>query len=409
MDEISIQEAIQSGLIDMEEIQKKLELQKKENIIKNHPYSIWIGKDQYWRTYVHDETRRNHRKLVKKKKKESLYEFLYEFYDQKITLRDLYKRWLKYKGLHTNRSSYIARIIADWNRFYEFDEIADKNILTLSEVYLDEWLHGKIKEYNMTKTCFYNMSLVLRQSLLYAKSTHIISYNPMVDVKINTKMFRHVKKPKDETQVFLNGEVPKIFHLALDEYEETGREDCLAIALNFMLGLRSGELAAIKEEDIEDEKYLHIQRMEVKEYDTSNPIKAKFIGRNVVEYTKTEEGDRYVYMNHVVRTYINELILSHKKTGNDQKYIFLKNGKRIESYFFNGRLEKYCRAIHIPEKRTHKIRKTFISSLIDHNINLNEIRKIVGHADERTTLKNYCYNKTEKNEQEIMLEDCTLI
>ena len=45
-------------------------------------------------------------------------------------------------------------------------------------------------------------------------------------------------------------------------------------------------------------------------------------------------------------------------------------------------------------KTMHKIRKTYISALIDSGeINIDKIRELVGHEDERTIFHNYCYNR----------------
>ena len=45
-------------------------------------------------------------------------------------------------------------------------------------------------------------------------------------------------------------------------------------------------------------------------------------------------------------------------------------------------------------KTMHKIRKTYISALIDSGeINIDKIRELVGHEDERTTFHNYCHNR----------------
>jgi integrase len=53
----------------------------------------------------------------------------------------------------------------------------------------------------------------------------------------------------------------------------------------------------------------------------------------------------------------------------------------------------------------HKIRKTYISTLIDNeNININYIREQVGHADERTTYGNYCFNRKSKDLTEYDME-----
>ena len=85
----------------------------------------------------------------------------------------------------------------------------------------------------------------------------------------------------------------------------------------------------------------------------------------------------------------------------DREYIFLgKQGERMHSRALDTRIRKYCRYIGISEKSMHKIRKTCISTLIDSQlVNLNTIRTLVGHEDERTTLKCYCFNR--KNDLQI--------
>ena len=47
--------------------------------------------------------------------------------------------------------------------------------------------------------------------------------------------------------------------------------------------------------------------------------------------------------------------------------------------------------------------KTALSSLP--NININTVRKVVGHSDERTTLKNYVYDRNTSAEKKRKFED----
>ena len=58
-------------------------------------------------------------------------------------------------------------------------------------------------------------------------------------------------------------------------------------------------------------------------------------------------------------------------------------------------------SIGIFQKSNHKIRKTFISSLIECGININTVRSLAGHEDETTTLNNYCFNTNEETEMEL--------
>ena len=64
----------------------------------------------------------------------------------------------------------------------------------------------------------------------------------------------------------------------------------------------------------------------------------------------------------------------------------------------------YCDKLGIPRKSTHKARKTFISALFDAGFNLNTIRQIAGHVDEKTTLNNYIYDRSPKSERAERME-----
>ncbi|WP_320972484.1 tyrosine-type recombinase/integrase [Enterocloster bolteae] len=68
------------------------------------------------------------------------------------------------------------------------------------------------------------------------------------------------------------------------------------------------------------------------------------------------------------------------------------------------RIRKYCDHININRKSSHKIRKTFISSLIDGGISINEIRKQAGHESEQVTLRCYSFNRRTINENEADIE-----
>lgn len=69
----------------------------------------------------------------------------------------------------------------------------------------------------------------------------------------------------------------------------------------------------------------------------------------------------------------------------------------------------YCRKIGIDPKSSHKARKTFVSTLMDADINVNTIRQLVGHVDERTTLNNYCYDRSSDEEKYSQIENALLI
>lgn len=83
---------------------------------------------------------------------------------------------------------------------------------------------------------------------------------------------------------------------------------------------------------------------------------------------------------------------------NENNYIFSMTENTCSYHAVSDLYRKYCKKLDLRKRISHKARKTFISASIDAGININTIREIAGHADERTTLNNYCYDRSEKAE-----------
>ena len=164
------------------------------------------------------------------------------------------------------------------------------------------------------------------------------------------------------------------------------------------------EIVALKESDI-DGNYIHVQRMEIRQVEQlENGSWSKQIF-TVVDYTKSGAGDRQDYLSKTAKKILAEIISSNRQHGySDSDFLFLGENGRVHAKSVDYRIRKYCRHIGISEKATHKIRKTYISTLIDSGLNINEIRKLVGHEDERTTLNSYCFNRMTNEQTENLLE-----
>ena len=249
----------------------------------------------------------------------------------------------------------------------------------------------------MTKNKYYNVTVIIRQSLEYAVDIGLIPSNPMSQVKIDGKrMFRKVKKKPDATQVFSKEELDLIFPMAWEDFKNHTKVyelAPLAFLFQFQTGLRIGELCAVRYEDIETPNYIHIQRMLRR--DTNQ----------VVEHTKTEYGDRQVLLTETAKKIIACAKARQEELGVDSEgYIFSINGKPILARVIDDLYKKYCKKAGIIQKSSHKARKTYISSLLDAQVNINTIREMVGHADERTTLGNYCFDRKAEDEKKILIE-----
>lgn len=423
-----LQKALEEGIINLETVQEIMQKKERERLLKLHKYKIFFsGKEGRWKTTIPDSQKPKGRKLIAKTKQEDLEDFLVEFYAQRekkekckhslstsvnipieeITLETLYKEWLIYKNLKATSSSYTKRIECDWLKYYAGTKIITIPLVELDYLTLDKWAHTLIKSKKLTKTQYYNLTVIVRQVLDYAVDNKIIDYNPFSKVKISAKSFEKRVKPKDETQVFSKKDEKELCDLIFKKFKNRPWTiSGLAIAFNFNLGLRVGELVTLKWSDIED-NYIHIQRSEVANYvmneETGEQCREGVI---VTNHAKTEAGNRWLYLPVTARNILQMVKNRNEEYGYyDEDYIFIScKGTRLRTSTIDTFLYDICDEMNATRKSSHKIRKTFISSLFDTGMNINKIREIAGHEDERTSLHNYCFNRRTDEDVEKMLE-----
>ena len=326
-----------------------------------------------------------------------------------ITLAQLYDEWIDWKSIHTESSAYIRRINDDWNAYYKHTEIVEKCISKIDKQALDVWAHNLIKSRNMTRKQYYNATVIMRQALDYAVDKGYIECNHFRNVNINTKLFRAVPKKSDTSQVFLVEEQEQIEAIAFDDFLDKGFTASLGVLLTFQTGMRISEIVALKWSDIDFERkgFISVQRIEVKEHGRNEQGEFERKGYYIVEHTKSIAGNRNIYLTAKARKILSVIKAWNNKYGyGDSEYIFLnQKGERIHAPALDCRIRKYCRHLGIQEKSMHKIRKTYISTLMDaRDININTVREQAGHAHESTTLHNYTFNRYNDDETQYRIE-----
>ena len=400
--------AVASGIINLADTQDRVNMLKRENLFKKH--NVWLASDGRYKVKVWQD---NKFKIVARKTEESMLSFLAYFdeikpYDEyghtrhkAPSLKKLYPKWLEYKKTHTRSTSYIQRLNCDYKRFYLNEplsnKILNKPLSDIKAIDLDMWANSLVKKYGLTKKQYYNMATILKQVCEYCtiEGVDLLEKNPFDKLKINMNMFDYAIKPKSHTQVFLIDEEERLLNYILEK--DSDSVVGLAIAFNFQMGLRVGELVALKWGDI-DGDYINICKTEIAEYDEEFK-RSNYI---VANHTKTECGNRTIYIPVKAREILDKV----KSLTNGfycDDYIFIQrvqdnknntyNLQRIKAHQIDTYLRTACKRCDIPPKSSHKIRKTYISKLIDSGVNLNTIRERVGHSDERTTLHSYFFDR----------------
>ena len=170
--------------------------------------------------------------------------------------------------------------------------------------------------------------------------------------------------------------------------------------------MRVGELVALKWKDLKD-SYLHIRRMEQKQYEQLENSKWKK-HLEVVEHTKSDAGYRTLYVvSSAMELFdkVKEANLRNGYTCEAEDYIFMYRKHRITANSIDSHYERYCKQIGISKKDNHKARKTALTKVADNpNINLKDAMEFAGHRDVKTFINHYGFSRYSDEQKRNELE-----
>lgn len=394
---------LDQGNITEEDVEKALNKKKKEYVTQRHKYAIYRDSAGNYRTHYRPPGEPSYKRIsVSKRTEDKFYSALYDLYTGKeeryrkrmVSLEEIKGDWLEYKRLHGISEATIIKYESDWKCHLKGTDIVKRPICTLNKHYLDEWAHKLIRDNNMTRKDYINVSTLIRQPLDYAVDLEIIDENPMRKVKIEPRVFRLERKKSSETQVFTRDEVAALTVAAREDLEndKLAYKLCpLAFLFMFQTGLRIGEVCTVRYGDIEDGE-LHLQRSVERDR------------RTVKEGLKGNSVERWVTLSSEAMNIINEARNRQRTAGvSADDYIFSMTEEHLSYRAVSESFRKYCERAGISYRSSHKARKTFISTLLDSGVNLNTVRELVGHKDEQTTLNSYYYDRrTSEEKREII-------
>ena len=403
-----LQFCLDKGIINLDDVREKMEQERRNSILSKHKYSIFQDKkDKRWKTTVADPTKKNGKRLIAKKDRRELEDLIIDYIGEEeneqfrnCTLRELYLPWLKSRKLETNSINTVKKNDQDWRKYYENDPIVDVPMRTFTCQQLKDWAHKKIRDNEFNKKQYYNMIVIMNKLFEYAKDSYYIDKNVWKEVKINTKLLKKNPKKSNETQVYFLDEKIKLVSYALSRFKKNPKNiGALAIPLMFLTGMRIGEVAALKYEDLKDNEII-ISRSEVVDYDMLEDGTFVYAGVKVVDHAKTEAGERSIPYTHGAKQIIALIKKTSEKYGfYDEGYVFCPHSKRMKSNAIDIKLYEFCEMIGIPRKSAHKIRKTFISQMISNGIDIDTVCRVSGHTDIKTTFDSYTYSLVKKEDR----------
>lgn len=385
--------AIEHGIIDLSYIENKIEMNKREELLKKHPYEIWIGKDNRYYTYFPEKD--NKRMLKSRNTRQKIEDCIVDFWKQEMENPTIYELYIEWVDGKLKREEITITTKNRYDRQYKESmiEFGKNRIKAIEEYDIEKFLLEAIHAHKMTAKGFSNLRTLILGIFKLAKKKKLIQYsikNVIDDMSISKKVFRKVKHEDDEL-IFMDEEVEKVLN-----YFKQHKLDLkdLGILLLFYTGMRPGELSALTWDDVNG-NIIKIHSTEIR-YENEN----KEYIYEVRDFPKTEAGIRDVIVPQSQLWILKEI----KTLNPSGKYVFEQHGQRIRTCLFDDRIRRICSKLKIKEKSLNKIRKTYATTLIDKRVDDSLIIAQMGHTD-ITTTKNYYYKNRKNMQQKSLIID----
>ncbi len=393
--------------IAKQEAAKEMERRK---ILGEHAdrYSIRVvkecGRKPRFETYLPSN---GHRKVLRRTSREALEDAIVEFYESRPdvelvdTVESVHDEWRKYR-MAIKSSNTVNKDDWVWRSYYDGTELAGTSVDELTSYGITIALMKKVHEYGLSKKQFREMKSLLNGVLDYAVNKGLIKMNPAREIHgISPQLFRQEEKPRREDQIFEKADQKLFIDRCLQIYKNSGNTVYLGIILNFLLGVRVGELSAIKFSDIDEKQcVLHLQRSEVvKKVDNGGRMKND--GVVVMSHLKKGHDNRPVPLSKTAIDIIHMIRCVYAERGVETEWLLTnKNGKRVSKTAICDAIAYANKSIGLPLKNNHAIRKTVITEMIQSMMfTQKEIQTYFGHEDFSTTSRYYDFalNDTSEN------------
>ncbi len=392
-----LRDAIQYGIINLEELEEKLYMTQREKVLEIHNKQIRQRKDGRFETYVGIG---KERKSLTSTTEHGLYEKLYSYYfgfSEHMSLETLYPIWLNERMSLVQKGGLVLGSVKrnqeHWNKYLKDTTIIRKPIKDITLAEMDEFWDDIVLKYRMTRKEYTNVKFIFSDMYILALKKQVITINIMRDVTLSVKC-KTARKKAPQERVYLSRDYDSMIeHLTTsnDIYDK-------AILFQFQTGLRIGEIVSLKWSDFNfNTNHVSICRENVVNFEMGNDGKIHQKGRKIIEMVKSDSpaGYRTIPLTNKALSVLHSI----EQTS---EYVFACDGKVISYNYYHTKLEKVCKKIGIDYKSSHALRRTNASRLSHSGMPIQMISTILGHTDIETT-KGYIYDVSEDMEKRNMM------
>ena len=304
----------------------------------------------------------------------------YETHD--ISFAMALNMWLVSNKVHIKHSTFDK-----YNYIIErhiMPTLGDFPISTLNAVRINDFLNDKLNSGGiesgkpLAPSYVGTMSLIISSTIQFAANENYCSQlkNPVFKPSINSNNY-HILERKDGIKL--------TNHIA-NELDETG----LGILLALYMGLRIGEVCALKWEDIDFHKNL------IWVHSTVSRVKNGDKTEYIIDTPKTKSSVRLIPIPKKIIGFIKE-IYSRRKSD----YVISDKQTFVIPRSFEYRYHKMLKLLGIESNNFHSLRHTFATNCIANGMDVKSLSEILGHANTSTTMQIYVHPSMDVKRKQI--------
>lgn len=387
-----LQYALENGIIDMSYIQQQVDMNKKKSILEKHPYAISKGKDGKWRTYIPDANNKGKRRMIKRSSKDAIFEVLIRYYleeekkesDKQYRFQVFFEMWRERQISYEVSNNTIYRYDADYNRFFKNTDFENMDIREINEEDITAFIIKNIKKYNLKEKTGKMLIGYIKGIFKHARVKKVISENPCdyVDMRMFTRYYNN-KNEKASDRIMNDNDMA----LLLKEIDKTKKKrpeyiPNYAVLLSIYTGMRIGELAGLKWEDVREKDGV-IVICHSEKYD--HTINKYYVGN-----TKTGRERQFPLSPKLIDLF-HEVKKVEMQYGYLGEYVFQDAQGRIHTRAIDHCLRRRCASAGIPVKSIHDLRRTFNSKLRCAGVSVSIASSLLGHSEE-VNISRYTYD-----------------
>ena len=389
---------LDNGKLDAATIAQQIMMAKRNEVLSEHPYSIWLASDGFWKTKVKGSDGTKH--LIKRKTKSEIEDVIVEFYSHSHnTFKQRFDVWIERQRDCARSENTILKYQSDYKRFFEGYPLENINIQDIDEVVLSRHIKQVLDDKKIPWRAFKDIMGYVNGVFTKSVRDRLIPENPCdyLDIDIFRKYcyIPPVKTTKQRT-LTENDTHTLLNRVRNPRAHNVNRMCCFAVEMALNTGMRVGELAALMWDDIiADEDIMIIRRME--RFDRASKTSQIILVKNGKE--------RIFPLVPEIKNLLAEIQSYETEHGWLGEYVFQDSEGRLTK----SKISDTTRNITMSDefsgiKSIHAIRRTVNSKMKCGGVSTTLASSLLGHS-ERVNEQNYTYDIAELEEKKKIVEN----